>query len=76
MGIRSSRDASRNITKILNEFFSSGYDKRVRPNYGECMISFKLNDSLRFIVVEMESFSILALKCTTVLTSWLTLVLS
>nr|ALS46608.1 GABA gated chloride channel RDL2 [Tetranychus cinnabarinus] len=23
-----------NITKILNAFFSSGYDKRVRPNYG------------------------------------------
>jgi hypothetical protein len=22
-----------NITKILNQFFDNGYDKRVRPNY-------------------------------------------
>lgn len=27
-------DAGSNITKILNAFFDSGYDKRVRPNYG------------------------------------------
>ncbi|XP_022250307.1 gamma-aminobutyric acid receptor subunit gamma-3-like, partial [Limulus polyphemus] len=27
-------DSTINITKILNEFFQQGYDKRVRPNYG------------------------------------------
>ena len=27
-------DAGNNITRILNAFFDSGYDKRVRPNYG------------------------------------------
>ncbi|RWS31337.1 GABA-gated chloride channel 2 subunit-like protein, partial [Leptotrombidium deliense] len=27
-------DLGRNITKILDAFFASGYDKRVRPNYG------------------------------------------
>ncbi|KAH7645589.1 gamma-aminobutyric acid receptor subunit beta-like isoform x2 [Dermatophagoides farinae] len=27
-------DAGSNITKILNAFFDSGYDKRVRPEYG------------------------------------------
>ena len=29
-----SRDIGLNITQILDSFFSSGYDKRVRPNYG------------------------------------------
>ncbi|XP_053205568.1 gamma-aminobutyric acid receptor subunit alpha-4-like isoform X2 [Panonychus citri] len=28
------RDIGLNITQILDSFFSSGYDKRVRPNYG------------------------------------------
>ncbi len=30
-------EMGRNITRILNSFFSSGYDKRVRPSYaGKC----------------------------------------
>ncbi|RWS07922.1 GABA-gated chloride channel 3 subunit-like protein, partial [Dinothrombium tinctorium] len=28
------RDIGRNITRILDEFFNKGYDKRIRPNYG------------------------------------------
>lgn len=28
------RDIGKNITKILNDFFEHGYDKRVRPKYG------------------------------------------
>lgn len=39
-----SRDASRNITKILNEFFERGYDKRVRPNYGGKLDSWPKNN--------------------------------
>jgi glycine receptor alpha-3 len=29
-----SKEMGSSITSILNKFFSSGYDKRVRPNYG------------------------------------------
>ena len=34
MNLLFDRDAGANVTKILNAFFESGYDKRVRPNYG------------------------------------------
>lgn len=34
LGGSDSSEQGNNISKILNSFFSSGYDKRVRPNYG------------------------------------------
>lgn len=35
-------DLGLEISRILNGFFTSGYDKRVRPNYGEFCFDFKL----------------------------------
>lgn len=32
--VERSQEMGSNISKILNAFFTSGYDKRVRPNYG------------------------------------------
>jgi glycine receptor alpha-3 len=33
-----SKEMGSSITKILNGFFASGYDKRVRPNYGDAPV--------------------------------------
>ena len=35
---RTNDDLGLQISKILNGFFTSGYDKRVRPNYGMCFL--------------------------------------
>ena len=55
-------DMGGNISKILNAFFASGYDKRVRPNYGGKLDQFQMVQlSQDFLVQFISSIIIITI---------------
>lgn len=56
-------DLGKNITKILNAFFSSGYDKRVRPNYGGKRLKIRYINRNHFDLHAIISNTVQVWKC-------------